>query len=95
MKEYLITENAFIVKLEEDELFINLKKMRLACPCAHCKGEKDIFGNIYKGKTQTLQKNAFKIYTIRTVGNYAVRVFWKDKHANGIYTFDFLRTLSE
>ena len=95
MKEYLITENAFIVKLEEDELFINLKKMRLACPCAHCKGEKDIFGNIYKGKTQPLQKNAFKIYTIRTVGNYAVRVFWKDKHANGIYTFDFLRTLSE
>ena len=44
---------------------------------------------------EPLQKNAFKIYTIRTVGNYAVRVFWKDKHANGIYTFDFLRTLSE
>ena len=95
MKDYLITENEFIVKLKEDELFINLKKMRLACPCAHCKGEKDIFGNIYKGKTETLQNNAFQVHTVRMVGNYAVRVFWKDQHANGIYTFDFLRTLSE
>ena len=95
MKDYLITERDFILKLDKDELFINLKKMRLACPCAHCKGEKDIFGNIYKSKSETLQNNAFKIRAVRTVGNYAVRIFWKDKHANGIYTFDFLKKLSE
>ena len=95
MQNYLITEREFILKLDEDELFINLKKMRLACPCAHCKGEKDIFGNIYKGKLKTLQNNAFEVHTVRTVGNYAIRVLWKDGHANGIYTFDFLRTLSE
>ena len=95
MQNYLITEKELILKLDEDELFINLKKMRLACPCAHCKGEKDIFGNIDKENSKTLQNNAFEVHAVQAVGNYAIRVFWKDKHANGIYTFDFLRTLSE
>ena len=56
---------------------------------------KRMVGNVYKGKSQTLEKNAFKVHAVRTVGNYAVRMFWQDRHANGIYTFDFLRTLSE
>ncbi len=32
------------------EDYIPLEKLRRNCPCAMCKGEKDIFGNVYKGK---------------------------------------------
>ena len=96
MNDYLITEKDLVMRLSGDELLINLKKMRLACPCAYCKGEKDVFGNVYKLKIDhPLLDNSFKIKTIKKVGNYAFRVFWEDNHSNGIYTFDFLKTLSE
>jgi DUF971 family protein len=28
------------------------------------------------------------------VGNYALRIEWSDKHASGIYSFDYLRRIS-
>ena len=97
MINYLITENNLVLKIKDcSELLINLKKMRLACPCAHCKGEKDVFGNVYKlNLDNPLLENSFKIKTIKSVGNYAIRIFWEDRHSNGIYTFDALRALSE
>ena len=63
--------------------------------CANCKGEKDVFGNVYRGPEKKLNESSFQVHTVRTVGNYAVRIFWKDQHANGIYTFDFLKSLNE
>ena len=77
-------------------LLIDLKKMRMSCPCAHCKGETDIFGNIYKlDLNHPLLESSFKIKDIKLVGNYAIRIIWKDNHSNGIYTFDFLKKLSD
>jgi len=32
------------------ESFVRLAKLRKACPCAGCKGETDVMGNVYKGK---------------------------------------------
>ena len=95
MKDYLITDTELVFKLEDTELAINLKKMRLACPCAHCKGEKDVFGNVYKGAPTMLNDASYQVHTIRTVGSYAIRIFWKDQHAHGIYTFDFLKQLGQ
>ncbi len=94
---YVITENHLILKTDSScEYLINLKKIRLACPCAYCKGEKDIFGNIYKLDVEhPLLESAFKIKNIRPVGNYAIKIFWEDNHSNGIYTFDLLKNLSE
>ena len=31
------------------ESYVELKTLREKCPCANCEGEKDVFGNIYKG----------------------------------------------
>ena len=45
--DYFISEQIISLKLDDNkELFISLEKLRKACPCAHCSGEKDIFGNI-------------------------------------------------
>ena len=93
---YLVTENHLALKLpDSSELLIDLKKIRLACPCAHCNGEKDVFGNIYKiARERPLLKKSFKIRLIKLVGNYAIKIFWEDSHSNGIYTFDLLKRLS-
>ena len=77
------------------ESHINLKVLREKCPCADCEGEKDVFGNIYKGDTKPMNENSFLLKGIQPVGYYALRPFWNDGHHSGIYSFEFLRTLCE
>ena len=77
------------------ESYINLKILREKCPCADCEGEKDVFGNIYKGDTKPINENSFLLKGIQPVGYYALRPFWDDGHHSGIYSFEFLRTLCE
>ena len=72
-----------------------LKPMRDNCPCAHCAGETDIFGNIYKGPPQIMNEQSYLITGIQPVGYYAIRPFWKDGHSDGIYSYKFLKKLCE
>ncbi len=95
MIDTLVTDTEFIFKLKGREMSVGLKKMRLACPCAHCQGEKDIFGNVYKGRKIKLNGASFQMHAMRPVGNYAIQVFWKDRHTSGIYTFEHLKNISE
>jgi len=73
--------------------YIALKKLREACPCAFCSGEKDVFGNIYRGK-KSLADNSFRLSRYEKVGLYGIRFFWKDHHHDGIYTYDLLHSLT-
>ena len=77
------------------ESYIKLKILREKCPCANWEGEKDVFGNIYKGDTKPMNENSFLLKGIQPVGYYALRPFWNDGHHSGIYSFEFLRTLCE
>ena len=77
------------------ESYINLKTLREKCPCSNCEGEKDVFGNIYKGNTSPINENSFLLKGLQPVGYYALRPFWKDGHHSGIYSFEMLRTLCE
>ncbi len=77
------------------ESFIGLEKLRRACPCAGCKGEMDVMGNLYKGPEQTLTPAAFELRQIVPVGTYAVQPVWADGHATGIYSFDYLRRVAD
>lgn len=73
---------------------LSYRLLRQKCPCAHCKAERlgtdpfhilpsgDFFENLH-------------IVDIQRVGRYAVRLVWSDGHRTGIYTFEFLRELSE
>jgi len=75
------------------ESFIALEKLRRHCPCAGCKGETDIMGNLYKAAGSEPGPNAFRLVTIQQVGGYAIQPVWADGHATGLYSFDYLRSL--
>jgi DUF971 family protein len=73
------------------ESFIPLETLRRCCPCAGCKGETDIMGNVYKNPAQPLTPRAFELTRIVTVGGYAIQPVWADGHATGIYSFEYLQ----
>ena len=75
------------------EGFIQLEKLRRACPCAGCKGEMDIMGNLYKNPEHPLTAKAFELVKIVSVGGYAIQPAWADGHNTGIYSFDHLLRL--
>ncbi len=88
--------NELAVKWEDGtESFIPLEKLRRACPCAGCKGETDIMGNLYKNPEQPLSAPAFQLRSVSFVGSYGIQPFWSDGHATGIYSFDYLRKVAE
>ncbi len=73
---------------------VPLKKIRTACPCAGCSGEKDVLGNIYKGLEKQYSSLSYDLLKYEQVGLYGIRFFWKDGHHDGIYTFQLLRSLA-
>ena len=94
IKTISIFTNELAIKWSSDnQTFIKLKNLRLACPCAGCSGEKDALGNIYSSKTPSLSSPSFEVLQYELIGRYDVRFFWKDGHHDGIYTFDLLGAL--
>ena len=77
------------------ESYISLERLRRGCPCAGCKGEMDVLGNVYKNPDKPLPASAFQLVRIDKVGSYAIQPVWADGHATGIYAFDYLRRLAE
>ena len=75
------------------ESFIGLEALRRACPCAGCKGEMDVMGNLYRGPEQTLRPESFVLRRVGMVGGYALQPVWGDGHSTGLYSFDYLRGL--
>jgi DUF971 family protein len=77
------------------ESFVRLEVLRRHCPCAGCKGEMDILGNVYKNPDRPLSPLAFQLTRLRYVGGYAVQPVWGDGHDSGLYSFDYLRKVAE
>jgi DUF971 family protein len=76
------------------ESYIRLETMRRSCPCAGCKGEMDIMGNLYKNPDRPLAANAFELVRISRVGGYALQPVWADGHDSGIFSFEYLRRVA-
>ena len=72
------------------ESYIRLEDLRRACPCAGCKGEMDVMGNLYKAPEQKLSHRSFQLVRIVPVGGYAFQPVWADGHNSGLYTFGYL-----
>ena len=68
---------------------INVRNMRLQCPCAVCVDEKTGERTI---KEADIREDIHP-REIRPVGNYALGVKWSDGHDTGLYTFDLLKEL--
>lgn len=77
------------------ETFVSLEKLRRHCPCAGCKGEVDIMGNLYKGPDRPLSPQAFQLVRIVTVGGYALQPVWADGHTTGLYSYDYLKQIEK
>jgi DUF971 family protein len=76
------------------EDFIALEKLRRACPCAGCKGEVDILGNLYINPALPLTAKSFEFVKMLSVGGYAIQPVWADGHNTGIYSFEYLRRVA-
>lgn len=70
--------------------------LRLACPCAECRGgheqmggppAPEVFLQPEKDDTTT------RLVNLELVGSYAVTFAWEDGHHYGIYNWNFLRQL--
>lgn len=75
---------------DETETYIPYTILRGLCPCAFCRGEKDVLGNRYGGVEVVPEK---EIYVVRfeKVGFYGLQFFFSDGHKDGIYTFELLK----
>ena len=91
----VVNEFLLVIWTDGSETGFLLKNLRENCPCASCAGETDVLGNIYKGPTQEMNKNSYRIMSINPVGYYGIRPIWTDGHNTGIYTFDLLKSLEE
>jgi DUF971 family protein len=87
--------NELAIKWDEsDESFIPLEQLRRACPCAGCKGEVDVMGNLYKNPAKPFSPNSFQLRQLNPVGGYAIQPVWGDGHSTGLYSFDYLWALA-
>lgn len=77
------------------ETFIPLRDLRRACPCAGCKGEVDVMGNLHRGPERPLTGKSFQLTEVRRVGGYALEPVWADGHNTGLFSFDFLKALGD
>ena len=76
------------------EHYINLKRLREACPCAVCQGEPDAMGFVVKPTVIHTEKS-FLALRMHQVGGYALQITWADAHSSGIYTYDLLRRIGD
>ena len=95
MKKLTLFEDILIVDwIDGQETIISYVKLRERCPCAMCGGESDVMGNIYGGEKVTANEN-IKILKYSSIGHYGIQFYFSDGHKDGIYTFDFLKTLQK
>ena len=91
-----IIGNELAIKWQDGtESYVGLEKLRRFCPCAACKGEVDIMGQLHKGPDAPLSPAAFQLRELTPIGSYALQPTWGDGHASGIYSFDYLRKVAE
>jgi DUF971 family protein len=76
------------------ESYLDLQFLRRACPCAACGGEPDVLGNILRPNV-SYSDNSFELTGFDVVGGYALQPRWRDGHGTGIYSFQYLRRISQ
>ncbi len=72
-----------------------LQYLRDRCPCATCTGAHG--GEPAQKKEDNpfqLYRPALRIEKVEPVGNYAIQIRWNDGHDTGIYTWEYLRSIS-
>jgi len=77
------------------ESFVKFEILRRHCPCAGCRGEVDVMGNLYKNPAKPLSPAAFQLRKFNLVGGYGIQPTWGDGHGTGIFSFDYLKRVAD
>lgn len=77
------------------ETFISLQSLRQYCPCAGCKGEMDVMGNLHKGPEIKLTPRSYILLRIDNIGGYGLQPVWGDGHNSGIFSYPMIRKIGE
>lgn len=72
-----------------------MRTLRDNCPCAGCKGESVLFAHYTPPEPDTSAPGRYILDAAETVGSYAIQFRWGDGHNQGLYTWDYLRSLCE
>ena len=88
----VVNEILAVVWEDGHESYYDFEALRRACPCAVCKGEANVLVE-YKPPPQKYTAQSFQMRGLQFVGGYAVQPTWADRHASGIYSYDYLRKL--
>ena len=71
---------------EQDDVMIELKKLRMNCPCASCQGETDALGNVYRGPQPKYSELSFQINGIQPVGYYGICLLYTSPSPRDMWT---------
>ena len=70
---------------------MSLQHFRDECPCAGCRGESDIFGEVRMPMQLPIATpDKYELKKLSPIGNYAVAAAWGAGHDSGIYSWDYL-----
>ena len=70
--------------------------LRAGCPCAECRGGHEGMSELPDPLVFSMEiadTPAIHLKDLQAVGTYGITPAWEDGHANGIYTWRFLRAL--
>lgn len=90
----LIGNEVAILWNDGAETYFIMEDLRAASPSAQNIGERDILGNQYGGDGPK-QFPGVTVVGWEQVGNYAIRFDFSDGHRTGLYSYDYLRELSQ
>jgi DUF971 family protein len=90
----LIGDELAIVWGDGVESYLPLERFRHACPCAMCGGEPDVLGNLVRPDV-SYTPSSFELVGWQVVGGYALQPRWADGHNTGLYSFAYLRRITE
>jgi DUF971 family protein len=86
-----------IVWNDEREQTLSIKLLRTRCPCSVCRKQPDEPA-IKPNSLNVLSDSdlvPLRIESMHPVGNYAYSIHFSDGHSSGIFSFEYLRRLSD
>lgn len=96
-----ITEIQFIgnelaLKWEDGaESFIPTDRLRALSPSAVTQGERDLLGRSITGDEKGRDFSGVTVTGWNPVGGYAIQFTFSDGHNTGLYSFDYLREITQ
>jgi len=72
---------------------LSVQQLRDNCPCASCQGEEVMLHKYTPLSRNPVTPSGYELEKAEPIGNYALKLFWKDGHDTGIYSWKYLREL--